>query len=194
MIGDFLDDPRIVNPEGPENPSSAADKSTADTRELPSSDLPAGRARASQKGRSGGQPGNQNARKHGVYPLKKLLSVRGLSAIDGRSEVARALREKREELEAHVGADRLSEPRRILIEQIIRRILFLESIDTWLLDQPSLVNKRKRSIIPALVEREKLAAGLVRDLEALGLDRVAKTVPDLAEYLSQRERDGTAGA
>jgi hypothetical protein len=179
------EDPRIESPEGPEKPRTTAGNPEPATCELP----PELRTRSQRKRVTGGQPGNQNARKHGAAALKRLVSLRGLSVIDGRSEVGRALREKRAELEAHVGENRMSEPRRILIEQIVRRLLLLESVDAWLFEQQSLVNKRKRSLIPALAERERLAAGLSRDLEAIGLDR-AKRERQLEEIFPALKENG----
>ena len=49
--------------------------------------------------------------------------------------------------------------------------ILLDSIDTWLFTQPSLVNSRKRSIIPIVLQRQALADSLVRYLAQLGLER-----------------------
>jgi len=49
--------------------------------------------------------------------------------------------------------------------------ILLDSIDTWLFTQPSLVNSRKRSVIPVVLQRQALADSLVRYLAQLGLER-----------------------
>jgi len=49
--------------------------------------------------------------------------------------------------------------------------ILLDSIDTCLFTQPSLVNSRKRSIIPIVLQRQALADSLVRYLAQLGLER-----------------------
>ena len=52
--------------------------------------------------------------------------------------------------------------------------LLLDSIDVWLLTQPSLINQRKRSLLPVVKERQALADGLARYLTILGLARRVK--------------------
>ena len=49
--------------------------------------------------------------------------------------------------------------------------ILLDSIDTCLFTQPSLVNSRKRSVIPVVLHRQALADSLVRYLAQLGLER-----------------------
>ena len=62
----------------------------------------------------------------------------------------------------------------------------LDSIDSWILTQPTLINARKRTLIPVVRERASVASqfqGLMKDL---GLERRARQVPTLSEYLSSR--------
>lgn len=47
------------------------------------------------------------------------------------------------------------------------------------MEQPSLVLRRRRAVLPVLVERQRLADSLARLLALLGLERRAKTLPDL---------------
>ena len=68
----------------------------------------------------------------------------------------------------------------------MRQKLLLESVDAWLLIQPSLVNGRKRALLPVVRERQGLADSLARYLAQLGLERRAKPVPSLDDYLRQR--------
>src|SRR5262249_54066169 len=62
----------------------------------------------------------------------------------------------------------------------------LESVDAWLLMQPSLVNGRKRALLPVVRERQGLADSLTRYLAQLGLERRAVPIPSLDDYLRQR--------
>lgn len=62
----------------------------------------------------------------------------------------------------------------------------LDSIDAWLLVQPSLVNLRRRALLPVVRERQQLADALARYLGQLGLERRGKPVPDLASYLATK--------
>jgi hypothetical protein len=63
----------------------------------------------------------------------------------------------------------------------------LDSIDACLLVQPSLVNMRKRALLPVVKERQQLADALARYMAMLGLERRARPVPDLHQYLRERE-------
>jgi hypothetical protein len=85
-----------------------------------------------QPGRSG-PPGNQNARRHGLYTLKRAVRERGLDAIDGRSALGRALREYRADLVRDLGGEEnLSAAEIHLVDLAVRDRLFLESLDAAL--------------------------------------------------------------
>jgi hypothetical protein len=66
------------------------------------------------------------------------------------------------------------------------------SIDGWLVQQPSLVDRRKRALLPVVRERQSLADALVRYLSVLGLERKAKDVTDLASYLAAKKTSPTS--
>ena len=76
----------------------------------------------------------------------------------------------------------------------VRTRLLLDSIDAWLLTQPSLVNQRKRALLPVVRERQALADALARYLAQLGLERRAKQVPDLQSYLAARAKPAGEGS
>jgi hypothetical protein len=57
-----------------------------------------------------------------------------------------------------------------------RSKLILDGIDAWLLTQPSLVNARKRSLLPAVLQRQTLADGLARYLGQLSSARGWRTL------------------
>ena len=66
----------------------------------------------------------------------------------------------------------------------VKSKLLLDSIDVWLLTQETLVNKRKKTLIPVVKERQSIADGLAKYLAMLGLDRRQKQV-SLQEYIDQ---------
>jgi hypothetical protein len=84
------------------------------------------------------------------------------------------------------GVDIISTQQQAVVDLAVKTKLILDSIDAWLLAQPTLINARKRSLLPAVRERGQLADSLLRLLLALGLERRARKVPDLAEYLRSR--------
>jgi hypothetical protein len=86
-----------------------------------------------------------------------------------------------------------------LIEDVARTRLFLDHIDAFLMEQPSLIVRRHRlrgRLIPLLLERLRLADHLVKVLGQLGLERRAPKTLELGEYLAHRygERSGAAHA
>lgn len=76
-----------------------------------------------------------------------------------------------------------------LVELTCRTRLFLDHVDAFLLGLPSLVNKRRKSMIPILRERQALVDSLSRLLGQLGLERQATPMPSLSEYLSAKKAE-----
>jgi len=113
----------------------------------------------------------------------KELADRGLRVFDGRTAFGKAARRWRDELVRDLGGDP-STAQTAVIELALRTKVMLDSIDAWLLAQPSLINRRKRALIPIAAQRQQLADALVRYVIALGLERKAKQLPSLAEVLS----------
>lgn len=123
----------------------------------------------------------------GINTLKQRVKVRGLMAIDRRTKGAQELLEWRAQLYADLGGEaEVTAAQRALIESAARTLLFIGTIDAWLLEQDSLVNRRSRALFPVVRERQQLVDSLTRILTALGLERRAKKVPDLETYLRQR--------
>jgi hypothetical protein len=73
-----------------------------------------------------------------------------------------------------------------IVDLAVKSKLLLNSIDVWLLTQKSLVDKRKRSLYPVVVQRQQLADGLARYLSMLGLERKTRT-KTLEEILDEPE-------
>lgn len=111
----------------------------------------------------------------GLRALKTLVSIRGLAAIDQRTLAGRAMMQFKSDLLRDLGGEaNISAQKHALVDSVVRSKLYLDCLDAWLLRQASLVNARRKSIIPALRERQIIADGLLRTLTTLGLDRVAK--------------------
>ena len=71
----------------------------------------------------------------------------------------------------------------------MRTKLYVDYLDTWLMqDQRTLVNFRRRQVLPVLMQRQQLADALARYVQQLGLERKAKQIPSLQDYLSQNGR------
>jgi hypothetical protein len=84
------------------------------------------------------------------------------------------------------GEDQLSPQRRKLVEMTTRAALLLDHVDSWLLQQRSLVNTRSRTLVPVLIQRQSLADHLARLLDKLGLDRVPTKVTTLDSYIETK--------
>ncbi len=124
--------------------------------------------------------------KHGLYTLKQAVKGLGGRVIDKRTTLGKALAKWRGDLIQDLGGkESISTQREALVDLAVKSKLILDSIDAWLLTQPSLVNARKRSLLPAVRERQQLADGLARYLGQLGLERKSKDLPDLARELAR---------
>ena len=54
------------------------------------------------------------------------------------------------------GKENCSELHQDLVSRYTITELLIQSVDSWLLTQPSLINKSKRSLLPIIAERNKL--------------------------------------
>ena len=125
--------------------------------------------------------------RHGLHPLKRRVQVRGLATLDRRSVAARALLEWRTELIAALGGIEDVSPQQIaLVELATRTRLYVDHLDAFLMEQRSLVNAKRKTILPVLRERQQLADSLARLLVQLGLERQVKTL-DLAQALRAQQ-------
>ena len=112
-------------------------------------------------GRTAGAPrGNKNHLRHGLNPLKRTLYTLGNRALDKRTVAGRALVEWRDDLIRDLGGD-VSTQQDAIISLAIKTKLLLDSIDVWLLQQPTLIIKRKKAIIPAVQQRQVLSRCLI---------------------------------
>ena len=121
--------------------------------------------------------------RHGLTTLRRTVEALGGRLLDGRTTLAKQLAAWRADLVRDLGSD-VSTQQAAVVDLAVRTKMLLDSIDAWLLVQPSLVNARKRALIPVVKERQALADALARYMGQLGLERRAKPVPDLAAYLA----------
>ncbi len=126
--------------------------------------------------------------RHGLNAVKARVKLRGLAAIDMRTVAAREMLAFRDELVAAVGGDtELSPQRRKLVDLAARASLYLDHLDAWLAGQQTLVNRRSRSVLPVLLQRQSIAEHLARLLDRLGLDRAIAKTPTLAAIRAETQ-------
>ena len=130
---------------------------------------------------------------HGLTALKRTVKARGIEGLDARTTPVRAVNEWRAALVNDLGGEQaISTQKAALVDAAARTLLLLNHVDCYLLEQDSLVNKRKRSLWPVVRERQSLVDSLARLLGQLGFERVLKRVPDLREYLHRKELEQAA--
>jgi hypothetical protein len=135
----------------------------------------------------GGPPGNKKAIKHGLYSYRAMLSGDGL---DERTSLFKALREKEQELIKALGGDP-SPQEQAIIGDSVKNMLYIASLDNYLMGLKSLVRKGRRH--PVLAIRTQLSAHLRENLKTLGLKRVAKNVPSIEEIRARYESEYDTG-
>jgi hypothetical protein len=122
--------------------------------------------------------------RHGLHVLKAKVKVAGLVALDGRTAAAQALLDWRRSLIADLGgATTISAQQCALIEVATRTRLYIDHLDAFLLGQRSLVNAKRKAVLPVLKERQTLADSLARILAQLGLERRKPSAQSLDEVL-----------
>jgi hypothetical protein len=116
------------------------------------------------------------------------VKAKGLEAIDQRSAGARALQEWKRDMVADLGGETsISAQEMTILDLALRTKLFIDHIDLFLMEQQSLVNKKRRSAYPVLQQRNSLVNTLANLLNQLGLKRREKPVKSLADFLKERE-------
>ena len=127
--------------------------------------------------------------KHGLYALKGAIKEANGHGdwLGSLGEVGVALKAWKADLVADLGGEEaVSTQERAVVDMSVRTHLMLESVDRWLLQQPSLVNKSRRQLFPVVLQRQQLADALARYMNQLGLKRRAKPVQSLTTYIEDR--------
>ena len=97
-----------------------------------------------------------------------------------------ALRVWRDALIADLGGeDRVSTQQRAIVDLACRTYLMLQHVDNYILGEKALVNRRSRKLHPVVLHRQRLADGLAKYLDMLGLERRGD-VHDLSEYVRSK--------
>jgi len=105
--------------------------------------------------------------------------------IDGRTAVGKALAAWRADLLNDLGGiEAVSTQELALVEEAVKTKLILDSVDAWLLQQPTLIIRKSRSVLPAVRDRQALVSTLRGLLGDLGLNRRVQALPSLREYLA----------
>jgi hypothetical protein len=131
--------------------------------------------------------GKRTYSKHGLTTLKKAVRVLGGRAIDKRTAIGRALEDWRHSLLDDLGGiEHTSTQQRQLVDIAVKTKLLLDSVDAWVLQQSSLVVYRKRALLPVVLQRQSMAESLARLMTQLGLEKRAKPMQSLDEYVKQR--------
>ena len=127
---------------------------------------------------------------HAYKPLKRAVRVLSTRAVDRRTRIGKALQAWRNELISDLGGiEHLSAAKLALIDSAVKTKLVLDSIEVWMLQQPSLVSGRNRGVLPVVLHRNSLVGTLKGLLETLGLERRARKVPTLAEVFAEPAAD-----
>ena len=122
---------------------------------------------------------------HGLTLMKRAVKAHGMRSIDGRTKLAKALDHWRDQLLSDLGGtEQVSTQQLTIINLAVKTKLLLDSIDSWLLQQSTLVNARKRALLPAILQRQSIADALARYMTQLGLERRSKPVLSLSDYLA----------
>jgi hypothetical protein len=72
----------------------------------------------------------------------------------------------------------VSAQKRALVDLAVRTRLYVDHCDAFLMEQTSLILKRKKSVLPILLQRNQLADSLARTLSMLGLERIPLPISD----------------
>jgi hypothetical protein len=101
--------------------------------------------------------------------MRKALARLGTRKLDGRSAVAVAVKEFKHALADSLGGN-ITPQQAEVIEIIARSKVLLDTVDDWLFQQPTLISRRTRGLIPAAAQRMGMANSLITNLEKLGLE------------------------
>ena len=114
------------------------------------------------------------AMKPGLRALVRGVAAKGLHAVDGRSAAFKAVKVWRDEIAVALGGlDNLTPQRKTLLEMAAISRLILNHIDSFLLQQDSLIRRKTKSLYPIVEQRQRIADSLFKQLTVIGLDRVA---------------------
>lgn len=132
-------------------------------------------------------PKKRDYQRHSHYALNRALKTIGNQDgwVDNLGDLGEALKAWKAAIiddlggEAEVSAMELS-----VIELACKTHLLLASVDRFLLEQKSLINKSRRQLFPIVMQRQTLADALSAYMRQLGMKKKAKPVLSLSDYLN----------
>src|SRR5262249_26237977 len=134
----------------------------------------------------GAPSGNKNAETHGYYRRKIKLEAVSFDDLNFSSSGGEPPRKRFLELLNHCGGEHLvSAVRRRIVERVVFTEYQLDCLDLYLVELgPRIVNRRKRTLIPIVRERDALVSMLRKLYDQIGLDPTKPAIPTLAEYMA----------
>ena len=128
--------------------------------------------------------------RHGLNAVNSRVEIRGFRIVDRRSAAAKGLFEWRAALLHDLGGEEnVSAQKRALVDLAVRTRLYIDHCDAFLMEQPSLINKKKRSAIPILLQRQQLVDSLARTVSMLGLERVPLPAASTSRLLEKAREE-----
>lgn len=119
----------------------------------------------------------QNRSRHGLYAAMVKVKLAGFNAIDRRTAGGRSLLAWKRQVIADCGGQaNIPATKMALIDSAAATRALIAHIDVWLLGQRSVVNAKRKSVIPVLLQRQSLCDSLARTLAQIGLERTEKSV------------------
>ena len=103
---------------------------------------------------------------HGFKPLRRALKKLGTERLDQRTDMAREAKKWKDAMTAELGGT-LSVRQSTVLEMAAQCWLQVKRLDAWLGNQTSLAQHKKRTVVPVLIERDRLAQRLERTLHEL---------------------------
>jgi hypothetical protein len=107
----------------------------------------------------------------------------------------RTVRGWRAEILDDLGGDTVSAAKRAVLDAAVGSKIILSSLDAFLFQLASsgqgMVNRRGRYAYRIVSDRMRVADGLARQLQTLGLERLERPAIDLTTYLAQRRSSDT---
>jgi hypothetical protein len=112
--------------------------------------------------------------------LSSIHRLRGDAWIDSVGKTGVVLREWRAAIVADLGGEEtISAQERVIVETATRTFLMLESVDRYLLNPPSLVNKRGKQLFAVVLERQTLADSQQATIAGAGVLGLLKALQSL---------------
>ncbi len=129
----------------------------------------------------GGQQANTNAETHGHYRRKLKLSSVSFDDLNFSCAGGEQLASRRRELIEHLGG-KVSAVERRVIERICFTEYLTDHLDLHLAELgPKIINRRKRTLIPIVLQRDALVTTLTKLYDAIGYTPKERPAKSLAE-------------